>query len=526
MTKQLLPVPFITPAFHGLNTSHASDTTLGPEWALTLQNAIFDISGRVASRNGWVDMSGNNPVAGSPNFVATAEFQKADGSVQQVSATATKLYKGTSAYTDITGTVVAASGDWQFQNFVDQIYGFLPGQKPIVWNGTGNFAPIVETSGAAPTGGAGVAAFGRLWVVDADNNTIKYCGLLDALNWGNAGSGSINMRAIWTRGTDQVVGIAAVGATLVVFGKRHIVLFTDGKGSTLGMDPASMYVVDTIEGTGLVGRDTAVPIGSGDLLYLSPTGIQSLSRALANKNNPLTSVDQHVRDYVKSFTVNETPIKMRAIYSLADQFYLLILPATGRCFAYDTKYPLQDGSLRVTEWTHIAPFSGNVRADNTVVFGQPGRLGLHSGYKDNGISYRFTYISPNVFLGQQIQAQLKMLKRITSIIFTQNSNTITYQWGFDFLGFTQAASLAVAGGLIPEYGSAEYGSNGKYNVNDPAAVAGVNISEYGGGLTLRIQRLPGAGSGRWIQIGLQCDINGSAMAIQQLDLYAKIGGMV
>lgn len=524
--RQLLPVPFITPGFHGLNKAHASDTTLGPDWALDLQNAVFDLSGRVASRSGWLDLA-SSAIAGNPAIVSTFEFQKADGTVQQVSATATKLYKGTSTYVDITGSLVFSSGDWKFQNFVDKIYGFLPGQGPIVWDGVAaNFTALAPASGAVPTGGAGVAAFGRLWVVDADNNTIKWCGLLDATNWGAAGSGSINMRSIWTSGTDQVVGISAVGATLVVFGKRHVVLLTDGKGSTLGLDPASMYVVDTIEGTGLVGRDTAVPIGEGDLIYLSPTGLQALSRTIANKNNPLQGVDDQIRDYVKSFTANETPIKLRAVYNPATRFYLLILPASGRAFCYDTKSPLPDGSLRATEWNHIGMSCATVRSDNSMVLGQPGRLGLYTGFQDNLTSYRFVYTSPNVFLGQQIQAQLKLLKRITSIVFTNTANSLIYQWGFDFSGFTRSNTENLLGGQVPEYGTAEYGINGKYNVNDPAAVAGVNYSQYGGGLSLRIVKFPGSGSGRWIQIGLQADINGSELAIQQIDLYCKIAGMV
>jgi hypothetical protein len=472
------------------------------------------------------------PTSEFPNFTPSgtainqlAEYIKADASATVISAAGLKLYSGLATLTDITGSVTPTTDDWQFQNFNDFILGFQVGKTPISWAGTGNFVTITATSGSAPTGGAAVAAFGRVWGVDADNNIIKYSGLLDHLNWGAAGSGSINMRSIWTRGTDQVVGLAAVGATLVVFGKRHIVLFTDGRGSTLGLDPATMYVVDTIEGTGLVARDSVAPVGDGDLLYLSPTGVQSLSRTIQNKNNPLATVDGHVRDYVQSFTAGESVSKIRAVYNADKQFYLLILPQSGRCFCYDTKFPLQDGSLRVTEWNSIAPKCAVFRANNTMLTGQSGFIGLYSGFSDNGASYQFLYTSPNVYLSPEVQNRLKILKRIGSIVFTKSTTNLTYQWGFDFEGFTGQITRAVQGGNVPEYGRAEYGSSGKYDVNDPLAVAGVNFSEYGGGLSLRIVNIPASGAGRWIQIGLTASINGSELAVQELDIYSKIGGM-
>lgn len=533
----LIPVPLVTPAFFGLNFANSSSTALGPEWAISARNCYFDTSGRLAARKGW---SNQTPVAisGTPAIEQMFEYIKSDGTTTVVLCAGNKLYSGISAPSDVTGAVSITANSWQFGNFNNKLIGWQAGHTPVVWTGTGNFAAITAASGSLPTGNAGVAAFGRLWIVDSDNNTIKYCGLLDETNWGSAGSGSINMRSIWTRGTDQVIAVAAVGANLVIFGQRHIVLFSDGRGSTLGMDPSQMYVVDTIEGTGTTARDTVVPEGTGDLLFVSPTGLQSLGRVVANKTNPTQSLDLHVWDYINSFYSTETPAKVRSLYSPSDKFYLLILPTTGECFCYDTRKPIvgeslvTDGSLRVTEWTGMAPKCGITLANRSVLFGFAGQVGLHTGYNDQDTNtYPFAYLSPNLALGSDnpqtsLENRLKIGKRAQAIVFTTAANTLLLSWGYDFNGLQFSSSNVIQGSLVPEYGTAEYGTNGKYNVNDPTALAGVNYSEYGGTITLRIIKVPMSSAGRWFQLGVNATINGSNLAIQELDVYLKAGAMV
>ena len=101
------------------------------------------------------------------------------------------------------------------------------------------------------------AAFGRIWAVDDDKQTVRYCALLDETKWATAsGGGSIDMRNVWSNGMDYVTAISSIGSNLVIFGRKHIVIYTDGSGSELGVDPTQMYVVDIIEGTGCVARDS------------------------------------------------------------------------------------------------------------------------------------------------------------------------------------------------------------------------------------------------------------------------------
>jgi hypothetical protein len=526
--KQLLPIPLITIGHKGLNKAESSLTTISPDWASELQNAVFDDSGRMASRKGWL-VQNATPITGAPNVVAMTENVTAAGATAVLSAANLKLYEGTSTLTDRTGALTPTGNNWQFVQFMDITYGFQQSHTPIQWTPGGNAAVMTAADGTLPTGNCVCAAFGRLWALDADGTTIKYCTLLGPTHWGAAGSGSINMVSIWTHGTDTVQGIYAFGAALAVFGKRQIVIFKDGAPGTnanLGMNPSTMIVSDTIEGTGLLGRDTVQSIGEGDLWYLSPTGVQSLARVIAQKNNPLQSLDPQTREYIYGYSGSENTSAMRSIYSPQDRFYLVILPASGRCFCYDTRKQNDDGTARVSEWTHMAPFCAVTRQNRSVLMGfAGGLLGQYTSYQDNLTNYRFVYASLNLSIGPDYENKRKIIKALRSIVFTTAASTVVYQWGVDFQGLNATSNYPLLGGQIPEYNTAEYGANGVYNITDATAVAGVNVSYYGGGLALSNVNISAGGTGRWLQFGIQMDINGASLAIQELDAYVKIGNL-
>lgn len=589
MADQLVPVPLVTPGFKGLNKAQASVPDLDPGWAIECQNFIFDQSGRLASRNGWLAQT-TIPIAGSPQIKSMGELALANGSVFVVSAANNKLYSGTTALTDITGSLTITGDNWQWVTFNGAIYGIQSGHPLITWNGTGNFAlaglappksftasiapaagatpPIMTvtavasgvlgtgdliTSGAAvgtqivaqlsgvtgstgtyqvnvsqtvgsgamtvaagvvPNGGScGLAAFGRLWILGSDNQTISYCALLDATTWNGVGAGSLNMGTVWTRGIDQVIGIGAAGSKLVIFGTKQIVIYADSTGAVNGLNPQNLYVYDTIEGTGLAARDTIQSTGEGDLTFLSPTGVQSLQRLLSSgKDNPVASLDPQIRDYFNGYFVNEPIAGIRSAYSPVQRFYLILLPVSGRIFCYDTRHKLQDGSLRVTEWPSITWDAIVSRKNGDVLVGDAGVVGLYSGYFDNNGSYLIVYNSPNLALSGEgegnYENRMKILKRLKAVLYFGGNSTVTFSWGVDFLGLSQTQQVSLMGALS-EYGIAQY-----------------NINEYGGGAGLQILGLPLSLSGRWIQFGFTASVAGSQIAIQQLDAFVKIGNMV
>lgn len=513
MADQLVPVPLVTPGYKGLNTAQAASTEIDPGYATSLQNVVFDDSGRIASRNGWTNLT-TTAVTGTPAIQSMGEYLKADGTTQIVSAAGNKLYAGTTVLTNVTGSLTPSGNSWQWLNFNNLFYGVQSGNTVITWNGTGNFAAITPSSGTVPSGACGVAAFGRLWVLGTDGQTINYCNLLDATAWTGTGAGSINMGTVWTRGTDHVVAIAAAGSKLVVFGEKQIVIFFDNTNPAIGLNPTNISVYDTIEGTGCAARDSVQSTGEGDLTFLSPTGVQSLARLLSSgKDNPVEALDPQIRGYFYGYFSSEDPTKIRSVYSPTNRFYLLLLPGSGRIFLYDTRTPIQDPTfgviLRTAEWPGISWSSLLNTRSGDVLVGQNGVVGQYSGFTDNGQTYQFIWNSPFISMQQQeAENRIKILKRLKAVLNFGGNTNCQFQWGFEFAGFQYSAQLQLVG-VTSEYGIAQY-----------------NINEYGGGAGVSVQRVPGSGSGRWFQLGMTATINGFLFSLQQIDAFVKLGNLI
>src|SRR5579859_2598287 len=516
MTDQLQAIPLVTPGFKGLNKTQASVPDLDPGWAIDCQNFVIDTSGRLAARNGWAKLT-VTPLSGTPSIVSQTEFVDASGVSHIISAANNHIYTGTTTLTDITGSLTITANNWQWLTFNGAVYGVQALYPLIKWTGSGNFATITPTTGSVPSGGTcGLAAFGRLWILNTDNQTISYCDLLSDVNWNNAGSGSINMATVWTKGYDTVQGIAAAGAKLVVFGSRHVVIYADSAGSVLGINPQNLYVYDTIEGTGLSARDTIQSTGEGELTWLSPTGLQSLQRLLsAGRDNPIASEDPQVRDYVNSYFVNEVPAAVRSVYSPQNRFYVLFLPSAQRAFVYDMRmYLPPDPALgnvpmrRVTEWPALSWTAICNSASGTVYVGAAGVVGSYSGYLDNTSTYNVLWTSPNFGLKPDYEFRRKILKRMTASVYYSASVAVTFWWGVDLVGLTNSRTVQFSG-TLSEYNIAQYG-----------------INEYGGGAGLSLVSFPLSLTGRFVQFGMTAPINVSALAIQQLDAYLKPGNMV
>jgi hypothetical protein len=510
----LAPISIIAPGQYGLNKQNEG-TVLGPEWATDATNCTFDISGRLTARKGWQNGT-TTAMTSTPLVDVIHEYRQLNGTRSIVSAAGSKLWLGVSAPTDITGTATVTVGDnWQFLNFADVCIGVQQGETPIRYIGTGSFADLTASSGTLPTGNAGLAAFGRLWIVDSDKQTIKYSGLLDENDWGGAGSGSIDLTSVWPNGMDEVVALAAYNGLLVVFGMNTVIFWSDGAGSELGIDPANIYVVDTLVGAGCIARDSIQQTAEGDLVFLSANGIQSLQRLIQERSNPLYNVSMNIRDYLLTFISQEDVATIRSIYAPKEGFYLLILPNSQRVFCFDTRYKLADGSYRVTEWsTRI--LAGTRSNDNTIYLSLAnygGRIGTYNGYNDvdssgSATSYEFRYNSGWLDLGEDYASYIKILKTINGTVFTGVvGNTMNILWDFDFENAFEGRAFTFNGtGSVGEWGIGEWG-----------------IMEWGGGASLQRFNVPASGSGQYIKVGIAVPIDQQTFAIQQINLYAKLG---
>jgi hypothetical protein len=442
------------------------------------------------------------------------EFRKYDGTVQLIAGLVdTDIERSTNngdSFTDITGAATHASTNIQFLNFNDVVYGITDdGEDNIIYTGT-TFSDDAATG--RPTGNVGLAAFGRIWATDTDNTVVQYSALLDHTDWNGTDAGNIDLRNVWPEG-DNVTAMAAFNGALVLFGRNNIAIYGDGAGSALGVDPTQVYLVDTITGIGCIARDTVVNV-DGDLWFLSDKGIFSLSRLIQEKSNPLANLSANVQDFLQANVDATTASDIRAVYSARDRVYLLSLPRTvnsveaGVAFAFDTRGRLQDGTARcMGTWT-LVPTASVVRLDGTFFMARSttvGEVGSYSGQTDDAVAYMFDYHSGWLDITQQ--GFLIFPKRIAGLFFLDADSTISLQWAFDFESTFQTRQIAFTDiAASAEWGVSEFG-----------------IGVYGGGLALRDGKSSASNSGEFIKLGVSTTINGGQFALQQLDLFAKIG---
>ena len=421
------------------------------------------------------------------------------------------------SWSDITGSVSTTTVRWKFVNFQDEVYAAAPGHKVHRYTGSGN---LTEIAASPVTNGTIAACFGRIWIgVDAsDSSRITYSGLLDGTDWVSTSSGTIDASNAWTLGRDNIQGLAAFGAAFVVFGRRHILIYVDGAGSELGVDPDNMYVVDTIEGTGLADRcrDTLVNIGEGDLWFMGPKGIQSLARTVAEKTNPLTDVSSNVASLISDLQSEQVGAEgnVQAVYSAFNDFILFVFPESEIVVMFDTAAgPMEDGTYRAAEWRGLPFFSICVRQNHDVLFGLGnGTVARYEGYRDNSTTeYNLVIGSPWLDGGEQAHSRIKILKSAKVQLVGRETLTGTFRWGFDFRPleyFHAFSSDYIASG--DEYAIGEYGE-----------------AEYGEGHRSRAEYIPLGGTGQFVKFHLtvKSDDVDAKVALQEITAYAKLGRM-
>lgn len=510
MTAQLFPIDIVSPGTRGINYQQQS-SLLHPQWATRADNAVIDSSGRLAARRGWSNLT-TTPVTSTPNIETLFEYIQEDGTKEMILAWDGGISNSTDdpEGSDISGAVTDTSGTWWFQNFNDKVLGFQDGQKPIVRT-SGNFATVSESGGTAPTSAGGVAlcAYGRVWALDSDYQTIKYSALLDEAEW----AGSIDMSNVWTNGTDQVTAIIAFNGRFIVFGRNHIVIWEDGSGDQLGVDPTALVVRDIIAGTGCESQWSIQFLGESDVVFVSKHGIQTLSRVIQEKSNPLEILTHMVQtEFLIDLSGTPDKTSIRSVINPNTGQYLVTFPIMGRtwCLHYNRPFRTEGENAElypITVWD-LAPTALVWRtATSYVLIGDAGVVGRYAGADtDNGVGFVFDYESPYFALDEQLANRLKILKRMGSILWTLTETSVNFKWDFDFKGnFTRKAKTFANSGSASYWGEALWG-----------------VGEFAGALALRIFKFPAAGSGQYIKIGLSATVTGQ-FAIQQLELFPKIG---
>lgn len=510
---QLAPFTIVAPGSLGLATERA-DTLLPQGWALEATNCVVNEAGRLAARRGWQSQTST---ALGATIQQIHEYVKSDGSVEDIVATSTAIYGQVAnpASTVLTPTTTPTAGNWQFVNFNGNVYGWQASHTPIVYTGSGTFTDLAAASGTVPAGNACVAAFGRIWAVNADKQSLQYCALLDATRWDAAdGGGAIDMRSVWTNGTDEIVAVAALGAALIVFGRNHIVQWISRSGSELGLVPTDLYVVDTIEGTGCISRDSVSTIGEGDMFYLSRHGVQSLGRVIQSKSSPIVTLTRNVQSDLQALIASETSIgDVRAVHHAEENFYVISFPASRKAYVLDTRSFIQDLDgfpvPRITCWTHLEAIRSLVSKNSGefyMAFG--GRVGQYGGTSDNNAAFTATFSTGFLDMGPQVENRLKMLKEINTTVTLGITGSLTWLWQWDFEGDTFRKTVNYSRSAVSEWGVAEFG-----------------IGEFTGGVRIQRRRFDGRGEGQYLRIGFSLPVSAGIFELQQITLYGKLGRM-
>lgn len=548
--NQLQHVSVAAPGFYGLN-KQLSASELDEKWATEADNLIFDETGRPAARKGWEQLT-TSAISGTPSVDQLFEYVNSAGTETIVSAAGSKLYVGTTALTDKTGSVTVTDDNWKFQNFNGNVIGYQAGHDPIIYTGSGNFTKLLlqhsawqattayalkdavratsdnnlyfECTTAGTTGGSEptwdttvgnttadgtavwttrqlqqsnecLAAFGRLWTTDG--TVIHYSDLL--IPWDNNGAsgGSVDLKAVWVYGMDQVEAIREFNGFLVIFGQHNIVIYSGAD------DPTNMSLVEQINGIGCIARDSVQDIG-GDLIFLSDTGVRSLQRTLQDGDMPLTDVSKNNHDFLVEIALAETKNLIRSVYHQPESFYLLNFPTTGTTFCFDTRQRLQDGTFRTTTWSKINPSSMCSSRDDTLYLGKDGVVAKYSGYLDNNDAYMASYFS--TWIGQE-DPRLKIPKKMRITVGRGYGYTLKLRVSFDY----SEAYFSVDIDVPTENQAAEY------NVSE------YSVGEYSGGTEFDKISSPMAREGETFKFGWSVNISGTAISFQKVDFFYKMG---
>ena len=508
MAQPLQSINLVAPAFKGINTE---DSPIGqdPSFADIADNAVIDKRGRIASRKGYNVITTNKTELGSATIRAVKEFRDDAGNSKVFSVGNNKILSGTTTLANETpGSYTITADNWKMVNFNDKIYFFQRSYEPLVYDNTsGSVVKLSTVSGAAGVtsaiyGNEVLAAYGRLWTADfgADKSTVYWSDLLIGHNWSGGTSGSIDISKVWPDGYDEIVALAAHNSLLIIFGKHSIVVYQGAEA------PATMILADTVAGVGCVDRDTVQYTGT-DVLFLSHTGLKSFGRTIQEKSMPITSLSNTITKDIIDLLQNEIGF-YRTVYSPEEGFYLLTFVNQDTTYCFDVRGTVESGAYRVTRWPGTGFTSYGRLEDGTLYIGNSNGISKYTGYTDNGEPYRFKYYSPGLTFGDP--SRLKILKKLRPTIVGANSAIMFLKWAYDFGNFFQTAEFTVGNQVTAYFNESEFNSTAEFTGGDLTSRRGINATGGGGVIT----------------IGLEADIDGSGLSLQEINVLALMGKVI
>ena len=199
----------------------------------------------------------------------------------------------------------------------------------------------------------------------------------------------------------------------------------------------------------------------------------------------------------------------RSLYSPEENFYLITFAGQTTTYCFDTRGTLEDGSYRVTRWPSSIFKSYKRLQSGEVYIGTTHGISKYRGYKDNNDKYRFRYYSPNLTFGDA--ARVKFLKKIKPTIVGANNSTVFMKFAYDFNTVYRTTEFTTGSQIPAFYAVNEFGPNS------------VPLSDFTAGQLTNQVSLNAAGGGTSVVVGLESDINGFQLSLQEINILALIG---
>ena len=509
MAEQLVGSSIAAPGFKGINTQDSS-VTLESGFATIANNCVIDKFGRIGARKGWLAKNTTSTDLGSNPIQAIGELIGNDGTSYTICAGNNKLFRlsGTTLTTLTYGgggtAPTITANNWQMAPLNGVLYLYQAGYDSLVFDpavSTTTFKRVNEKTGSLGTvaqNNCAISAFGRIW--SANNATskslIQFSDLLAGHIVSTGTSGTLDVSEVWPNGADEIIALAAHNGFLYVFGRRQILVYANAN------DPASMTLSDTVSGIGCCARDSVALTGT-DVIFLSDSGVRSLSRTIQEKSAPFRDISANVRDDLVEDLNAETLANIKSVYSDSNAFYLITFPTKGRTYCFDTRAILPNGAARATTWS-LVPKALFSNRSKEVLMGFTSYVGYYTGNLDRTSTYRMAYYSNWFDLGQA-QA-IKILKKLGFTLIGGNQADVIVKYAFDYNLAYQTRNITMGSRSVSEYGTAEWG-----------------LAEWTAGVVFDNQRIQGSGSGTVFQFGIEVDISDFELSVQKMDVFCKLG---
>jgi hypothetical protein len=252
------------------------------------------------------------------------------------------------------------------------------------------------------------------------------------------------------------------------------------------------------------------------------SGVRSLGRTIQEKSVPLGDLTSNVKRDISDLIRDEPNDAISLFYIPNENLVVCNFGETEQAYAIEMRTPSATGGYKVTRWTNCTFRRGlfvEVDDDAYTLLAGKGTVGAleYSGYLEwTGQPYTMSYASNAFTIGDAVRQKFVKQVDFTLVSAFIDANA-TVRWGYG--GQLEYTANKVVSAQQPAlYGVAQFTDPLDGN-NDEAVKA-----EYGEGLTtLRRYRTNTKGSGALVRVGLDTEIAGNSLSIQEINIQTLLG---